>query len=533
MTGPTLRLGSTGEDVRRLQELLRSRGHRVRVDGYFGGSTYGALLSLQQREGVRADGVAGPETWRALGEPRQERQERHERPQQEWPRQEWQQQEWQQQGRGERARWTLMVCFAGENDLSDAAGRDLEELRSAPAQDGVRVTAFVRESGGRARHLVLGAGGERDHTEEAPGSGEPGDTRAMREFVRWAARRAPAERYALVLWNHGRGRRADDLDRLYAEARGRRVRRDVESGYVRRAPRTAMSGEEPSFSELVELAEHPAVARAVFTEPVKRLLTLPAEHERAAAARDGTLRALDAIELRELLAGVQQDLGRPLDVLGLDACPMSDLEVCYEVREHVGVVVGAEEPEPAGCWPYGEIVAALAADPRADARSLGRIVVERYADRYRGTRHTVTQCAMDATRVEEFLREFHTLAGALRGQVRMNRSVVDSVQSVATRFAWDRSLVDLRTMCLGLVADSRTDPTLASVADKLLAMHQPGGFIVQEAHQGEKVEDCGGLSVYFPMDRTISRYYADLGFARDTEWGEFLREYANARTIKR
>jgi hypothetical protein len=131
------------------------------------------------------------------------------------------------------------------------------------------------------------------------------------------------------------------------------------------------------------------------------------------------------------------------------------------------------------------------------------------------------------------MREFETLAGALRQQVHTNRSVVDSVQSVATRFHFDRSLIDLRTLCLALVADSRTDPTLASVADKLLAMHSPGGFVIQEGHQGQKVEGCGGLSAYFPMERTISRYYADLQIARHTEWDEFLREYGSARTIRR
>ncbi|MEW9551398.1 clostripain-related cysteine peptidase [Nonomuraea sp. NPDC050783] len=516
MTGPTLRLGSTGDEVRRLQELLRSRGYRLRADGYFGGSTYGALLSLQQREGIPADGVAGPETWRALGEAPWTR----ERP---------------EARRGERGGWTFMVHLMGDNDLSDAAGRDLEELRAVPARDGVRIAVFVRprQAGGRARHLLLGPDRDRDLVEELPSATDPGDPRTVRTFARWAAGRAPAERYALVLWNHGAGRRADDLDRLYQETRGRRVGHDVESGYVRRTPRMAMPGEEPTFSELVRLGEHPEVAKAVFSESVKRLLTLPGADERAAAAGDGTLRVLDTIELGKLAAHLQQDLGRPLDLLGLDACPAGTLEVCYEVRDHAAVVVGSEESEPHGGWPYAEIVPALAAEPHMDARDLGRVAVERYAGHYRGTRHTVTQCAMDAGRIEEFMREFHTLAGALRQQVRLNRSVVDSVQSVAVRFAGDRSLVDLRTVCLALVADSRTDPTLASVADKLLAMHHPGGFVIQEAHQGRKVEHCGGLSAYFPVDRTISRSYAELGLARHTEWGDFLQEYANARTINR
>ncbi len=516
MAGPTLRLGSRGEEVRRLQELLRARGYRVRADGYFGPATYGSLYHLQQREGLPADGVAGPTTWQALGEIR-------ERPAAV------------DVHRGEQAEWTFMVYMAGNNNLSDAAGRDLEELRAVPSSGQVRVAAFVKQqdAGGRARRMEIAPGGASDVIEELPPNTDSGNPQTLVDFVRWAVRRAPARRYALVIWNHGGGWTPDDLDQLYTQVRGRRVRRDVETGYVRRTARMAMADEEPAFSELARLTENPQVTKAVFTRSLKEVLKLPGAQERAIASDDGTLHSLDTVELRNVMRQLHDDLGRPIDLLGMDACLMSNLEVCYEIREHVGTVVGSEELEPNEGWPYTEIVSALAANPRMDARELGRIIVEQYVESYRGTHQTVTQCAVDATRIEEFMREFQALAGGMRQQVLTNRSVVDSVQSVATRFHTDRSLVDLRTLCLALVADSRTDPTLASVADELLAVHSPGGFVIQEGHQGWKVEECGGLSAYFPMERTISRYYADLQIAQHTGWDEFLREYANARTIKR
>ncbi|SEG93469.1 hypothetical protein SAMN05444920_108128 [Nonomuraea solani] len=517
MAGPTLRLGSRGEEVRRLQELLRARGYRVQADGYFGGATYGALLSLQQREGLPADGVAGPSTWRALGRTSQSP----------------------APGRvahsNDPAEWNVMIYMAGNNNLSDAAGRDLEELRAVPSYNGVRVTVFVKrqDAGGRAQRMEVGPGGAPDMIEELPPRVDSGHPQTVVDFVRWAVKRAPARRYALVLWNHGGGWTPDDLDQIYTQVRGRTVRHDVETGYVRRAPRMAVSDGEPAFSELARLAETPEIAKAVFTTSLSEVLKLPGGQERAIASDDGTLHSLDTIELRNVLRQVHEDLGRPIDLVGMDACLMSNLEVCYEIREHAGVVVGSEELEPNDGWPYTEILSAMAANPRMDARELGRIVVEEYLRSYRTARQTVTQCAVDATRIEEFMREFETLAGCLRRQVHMNRSVVDSVQSVATRFHYDRSLVDLRTLCLALVADSRTDPTLASVADKLLAIHNPGGFVIHEAHQGDKVDGCGGLSAYFPMERTISRYYGDLQIAQHTEWDEFLREYGNARTIRR
>jgi N-acetylmuramoyl-L-alanine amidase len=57
-----------GDDVAALQERLLSLGFPCgRVDGVFGWQTDGALRQLQRGVGLRADGLVGPETLRALG----------------------------------------------------------------------------------------------------------------------------------------------------------------------------------------------------------------------------------------------------------------------------------------------------------------------------------------------------------------------------------------------------------------------------------------------------------------------------------
>jgi len=56
---PTLKLGSNGDDVRRVQQLLM-------VDGIFGDLTRIAVTDFQHDKGLTADGIVGPETWQAL-----------------------------------------------------------------------------------------------------------------------------------------------------------------------------------------------------------------------------------------------------------------------------------------------------------------------------------------------------------------------------------------------------------------------------------------------------------------------------------
>ncbi len=58
----TLRKGSKGDDVRRLQELLGG----LEVDGIFGRKTEAAVKAYQAANGLKADGIVGPLTWAAL-----------------------------------------------------------------------------------------------------------------------------------------------------------------------------------------------------------------------------------------------------------------------------------------------------------------------------------------------------------------------------------------------------------------------------------------------------------------------------------
>ncbi|HYG59042.1 MAG TPA: spore cortex-lytic enzyme [Symbiobacteriaceae bacterium] len=65
----TLRWGSRGNDVRVAQRKLQSWGYyKGSVDGVYGRRMYAAVTQFQRKNGLRADGVVGPVTWRALGE---------------------------------------------------------------------------------------------------------------------------------------------------------------------------------------------------------------------------------------------------------------------------------------------------------------------------------------------------------------------------------------------------------------------------------------------------------------------------------
>ena len=64
------RFGSQGEEVFKIQQRLLSWGYYSgEVDGVYGSATQNAVKKFQQKNGLTADGVAGPATLSALGLP--------------------------------------------------------------------------------------------------------------------------------------------------------------------------------------------------------------------------------------------------------------------------------------------------------------------------------------------------------------------------------------------------------------------------------------------------------------------------------
>ena len=59
-TVTNLKYGSTGDEVKKLQEALGFTGKDV--DGIFGNKTQQAVIDYQKKNGLTADGIAGKNT---------------------------------------------------------------------------------------------------------------------------------------------------------------------------------------------------------------------------------------------------------------------------------------------------------------------------------------------------------------------------------------------------------------------------------------------------------------------------------------
>lgn len=68
-TNSTIYLGSRGENVRALQEALKKAGfYEGEVDGVFGRWTRAAVIALQRKQGLPANGIVGSLTQAILSQ---------------------------------------------------------------------------------------------------------------------------------------------------------------------------------------------------------------------------------------------------------------------------------------------------------------------------------------------------------------------------------------------------------------------------------------------------------------------------------
>lgn len=408
--------------------------------------------------------------------------------------------------------WTWIIYLATHNNAADAGAASLDRIRAAPLAGGVRVLAQQATPGGTSRH-VFGDGAPRA---SAIGATDAGDPATLLECVRWAAGAAPAERYALVLWSHGSGWEPSEMQRQAQQARP--------------APSPVTPG------ELRERAAGGADGRRVFFSPsLRRLLERPTPAERAIAFDDGSGHSLDAVELGGVARDAAALLGRPLDLLGMNACQMASAEVAYEARGGARVFVASQEDMPVESWPYDDILPRLAAQPAMDAASLGKLIVERYCAFFRaislpwgkeGLPAGATLSAVSLGRIEGLAQAVAALAAALRANIDLQLAAVWAAHRASRAFQF--RLHDIATFCRALAAQPSVAPAVAAAAQAALAAMGDPALVLAQGHTAPAYDGIGGLTTYLnppTPGRELSPFYAETAYAKATGWGDFLSAY--------
>jgi hypothetical protein len=229
------------------------------------------------------------------------------------------------------AEWTFLVYLDGDNNLEGAGIDDFLEMSSVGSTSDVNIVVqFDRISGYDGRYddwtttkrflVSYGMTPTSGNALQDIGEANMGDPQTLVDFAQWGMTNYPADRYALVLWDHG-------------------------SGWSSR------SGEALSVQEVVYDDTNMGDA-----------INMPELH--------------NAMEILSIIRS------KPFDLVGFDACLMAMIEVDNQLIPYANMRVGSEETEPGDGWPYDYILSSLTWNPYMSASQLGRVIVDEYYASY-------------------------------------------------------------------------------------------------------------------------------------------------------
>jgi hypothetical protein len=184
--------------------------------------------------------------------------------------------------------------------------------------------------------------------------------------------------------------------------------------------------------------------------------------------------------------------GRPLDILGANACAMAYAEAAYELRAHADYLVASQIAVPFAGWPFETALGAI--KPGTPPQEIGKLIVDRYVSTFRAAGHEEF-VAMSLLNLAALRSPGARASVGFRDTFERLASAVLTVVGGADPYASERlahvraaflsagvgevrPLIDLRDLCRQLI-DLATDLTvLGRVAPGVADMQDAAGWMV-------------------------------------------------------
>ncbi len=417
--------------------------------------------------------------------------------------------------------WTVLLYQDADDEvLEQDIFLDFNEAERVGSSDKVNIVAQIdRYAGGfdgdgnwsstRRYYLTQDRDLNRINSELVEDLGEVSmaDPQTLVDFVTWAVKAYPADKYALILSDHGMG---------------------WPGGWTDPRPSTPRNVNIPLAQGLK--------GNMLYTHDIDQ-----------------------ALEQIRRQTGIDR-----FEMIGMDACLMAHLEVFSAMAPHTRYLLASQETEPALGWAYSSFLGALEKNPAMDGAQLGELIVSSYivederilddearaeflrqgspmqslfgrpADvdprqLSRQIGRTITLTAADLDALPGLIESVDRLAYAMQSD---NQSVVARVRTYAQSFTSifgkevPASYIDLGDFA-ALLRQESGNAAVRSAAQEVI--DQIGRVVIAEKHGPEKPGSTG-VSIYFPNSQlyrsplTGAQSYtiASARFAEGSLWDDFL-----------
>ncbi|MGQ9901737.1 MAG: clostripain-related cysteine peptidase [Fimbriimonadales bacterium] len=374
-------------------------------------------------------------------------------------------------GRG-TLKWTVMVFMNAANDLDDYSELNMNQMEQIQTNPNVRMVvqwkraARYAPSGswtGTRRYLIqYDTDSQRINSRLLEDLGEGidmGSADTLREFVRWARTTYPADRYALVIWNHGSGWRSR------AALRGRAVSFDDELGTS------------------IKIWDLPTAIRPSSADPVLDVLLFDAS-------------------LMQMLEVTYECRNTARYIVGSEESPPGE---GYPYHEILKPLMDNSDIAPAQ-W----------------ASAIPPTFVRWYNQNFPFYRN-ITQSAVDASRLEAVANALDALAGSLLTRRTLYVNALARARQDAQNYSTYPEYRDLWHAAQLIKQYTEDAELSQRVNALQAALQQAVIANDRDTRTGARVSHSYGLSIYYPDSGSYLGRYSNTALARATRWDDWLQ----------
>lgn len=409
--------------------------------------------------------------------------------------------------------WNLIVYMAANNNLHRFALHNFRQMLRIGSSDYINillqidefgeseVTRFYIEQQNATIYEVI------SNTPEAI-SGTP---ESLYGFLRWAITTFPAQRHAVLLWNHGSGIKDPSIwGKYYSGNRNKFFFKDAKTG-------------------LMTLNRK------------KNNLRMAQGKGKGIAFNEVHQTYINNQELRLCLEKVCSNLlsNNKIDIIFMDACHMGMAEMGSELQDAANYLVGSEEIEPGTGYNYSFLLEPFL-KRSLSPKDFIKHSVKAYEREYSDAFADFTQAALYLDNFSEFESKFSNFSKLLLQFMQEDNYNFSTLRRIRKSFKdttefFDEDYIDLRHFLRSLLTLIQNNKNFrTSSITRSAFIHKFEKSIIECLKQldriilayatGVNLTRAGGLGLYFPK-KIIHHSYLKTIFSQVTQWSDFLKEF--------
>lgn len=394
--------------------------------------------------------------------------------------------------------WNIVIYMeASAGHLYQAAFKNIDEIvRNTPENAHVFIFLHTHGNSGWLYHIT-----KNNMHKIANIVCDPSVAQTLIDVMSIAINRGPAQRYGLVLWNHGYG----ILDPVY----------DVQNNDWS-VPYDGPYNVGCSIKR-----------SANFHHLYHRGMCVTNQH--TFLSNSDMVHAFDVI-CNKLLNG------QKLSFCGMDLCKGAMFEHAYQLRNYVEYLLGSQECEMVDGWPYDMVLQIINDTPNASTKEIVMHTVNAFNDYYEKytEQNTYTLSALDLEYAQALKENIDAVSDMLTSMMLQNDHVKSALKQLrmlckafcdapmyCDLYQWYSVILDTFDQCSGI--DQQSD--VCNTFRQLLINGLECMSIMTVARCfGSASAHAHGCSIYFPQFAIDPSYKTAL-FAQESLWVQFLEQF--------